>query len=226
MTRLAKKNGSRVLIDGAQSVPHMPTNVQNLDCDFFAFSAHKMLGPTGVGVLWVRPELLEMMDPFMGGGEMINTVSIANTTWAEAPYKFEAGTPNFADVAAFAASIDYLEKIGMDAVRAHEKEITAYALQRLSERPDLTIYGPKNAELQGGAISFNHNVVHAHDVGTILGDEGVAIRVGHHCAQPLMKVLGVPATARASFYIYTTKDDVDALITALDRVEQVFGLKR
>lgn len=226
ITRLAHRNGSLVLVDGAQSVPHLPTNVKTLDCDFLAFSAHKMLGPTGVGVLWVRPDILDTMDPFMGGGEMINTVSIENTTWAELPYKFEAGTPNFADVAAFSASLDYLEKLGMDAVRAHEKKITAYALNRFAERKDITVYGPKNAELQGGAISFNHNIVHAHDVGTILGDEGVAIRVGHHCAQPLMKVLGVPATARASFYIYSTEEDVDALMKGLNRVEEVFGLSK
>lgn len=226
MTRLAKKNGSLVLMDGAQSVPHMTTNVSNLDCDFLAFSAHKMLGPTGVGVLWVRPEILETMDPFMGGGEMISTVSIEKTTWAELPYKFEAGTPNYADVAAFSASLDYLSKIGMKAVRQHEIDMTTYALEKLSERKDITIYGPRNAQEQGGAISFNHSIVHAHDVGTILGDEGVAIRVGHHCAQPLMKVLGVPATARASFYIYTSTEDVEALLKALDRVEEVFGLSK
>ncbi len=225
MAALAHENRALFLLDGAQSVPHLSTDVQDLDCDFLAFSAHKMLGPTGVGVLWVRDSILETMDPFMGGGEMISVVSAENTTWADAPLKFEAGTPNYADTAAFTAAIDYLEKIGMDAVRAHEKELTAYALGKLTALPDLTVYGPRDPEKQGGAISFNHNIVHAHDVGTILGDQGVAIRVGHHCAQPLMKVLGVSSTARASFYIYSTKQDVDALVESLGRVDEVFGLK-
>lgn len=225
MARLAHLNGSLFLLDGAQSVPHMSTDVQDLDCDFLAFSAHKMLGPTGVGVLWVKEAVLDSMDPFMGGGEMIGTVSIEKTTWADAPLKFEAGTSNYADTAAFSASLDYLEKVGMTAIREHEKELVAYALEKLSALPDLTLYGPKDPEKQGGAISFNHKIVHSHDVGSILAGEGVAIRVGHHCAQPLMKVLGASSTARASFYIYTTKDDVDALVRALGRVDEVFDLK-
>jgi cysteine desulfurase/selenocysteine lyase len=220
----AHANKSLILVDGAQSVPHMTTDVQDLDCDFFAFSAHKMLGPTGVGVLWVRENILDTMDPFLGGGEMINTVSLTETTWAEAPLKFEAGTSNFADVAAFSVSLSYLNKLGMNAIRAHEKELTAYTLAQLKKRPDIILYGPQDAEKQGGAISFNHKIVHAHDVGTILGEEGVAIRVGHHCAQPLMKALKTPATARASFYIYNTKEDADAFLKALDRVDVVFGL--
>lgn len=224
MAKLAHQSGALFLLDGAQSVPHLKTDVQDLDCDFLAFSAHKMLGPTGVGVLWVKKKILDQMDPFMGGGEMISVVSLEKTTWAEAPLKFEAGTPNYADTAAFTTALDYLEKIGMDAIRAHEKELVTYALQKLSQLPELTIYGPKDAEKQGGAISFNHKIVHAHDVGTILGEEGVAIRVGHHCAQPLMKTLGCSSTARASFYIYSTKEDVDALVKALSRVDQVFGL--
>lgn len=224
MAKLAHQNGSLFLLDGAQSVPHLTTDVQSLDCDFLAFSAHKMLGPTGVGILWVREKILDNMDPFMGGGEMINTVSIEKTTWAEAPLKFEAGTPNYADTAAFSASLDYLEKIGMEAIRNHEKELVAYALEQLSQLPDLIVYGPKSPEIQGGVVSFNHQVVHAHDVGTILGEEGVAIRVGHHCAQPLMKALGTSSTARASFYIYSTKEDVDALVKALAKVNKVFAL--
>ncbi|MCB4756197.1 MAG: cysteine desulfurase [Elusimicrobia bacterium] len=224
--RTAHQNRSLVLVDGAQSVPHLPTDVTQLDVDFLAFSAHKMLGPTGVGVLWVKPEILDTMDPFLGGGEMISTVSLEKITWADPPFKFEAGTPNYADVAVFAVAVDYLEKLGMDAVRDHEKEILHYALSRLSELHDYVIYGPKDPEKQSGAISFNHKTIHAHDVGTILGLDGVAIRVGHHCAQPLMVTLGVPATARASFYIYNTKEDVDALITALKKVNQVFGLTR
>jgi cysteine desulfurase/selenocysteine lyase len=211
-------------VDGAQSVPHLTTNIEDLNCDFFVFSAHKMLGPTGVGVLWVRPSVIETMDPFLGGGEMISTVSIENTTWADIPHKFEAGTPNFVDVGAFSASLDYLEKLGMENIRAHEKELTAYALEKLNQRNDLTLYGPKNLAERGGVISFNHKIVHAHDVGTILGEEGIAIRVGHHCAQPLMKALGVSSTARASFYIYNTKDDVDAFVKSLDQVSRVFGL--
>lgn len=222
--QLAHANKSLALVDGAQSVPHMPTDVKAMDCDFLAFSAHKMLGPTGVGVLYAKPALLDAMDPFLGGGEMISTVSIEETTWAEPPLKFEAGTSNYADTAAFSASLDYLEKLGMKAIRDHEKEITGYALEKLRKISDLTLYGPQDPEKQGGAISFNHKIVHAHDVGTILGEEGVAIRVGHHCAQPLMKALGTSSTARASFYVYSTKDDVDALIAALGRVNTVFGL--
>jgi cysteine desulfurase/selenocysteine lyase len=224
MAKLAHDVGALFLLDGAQSVPHLKTDVQDLGCDFLSFSAHKMLGPTGVGVLWVKPSVLDTMDPFMGGGEMIGVVSVENTTWAEVPMKFEAGTPNYADSAAFTPALDYLEKIGLDAVRAHEKKLVAYTLARLAERDDLTVYGPRDPEKQGGAISFNHNVVHAHDVGTILGEAGICIRVGHHCAQPLMKSLGCSSTARASFYIYSTEADVDALMTALDGVNQVFGL--
>jgi cysteine desulfurase/selenocysteine lyase len=226
LAQWAHANKSHILVDGAQSVPHLPTDVHDLGCDFFAFSAHKMLGPTGVGVLWVRPEVLDTMDPFLGGGEMINTVSVEETTWADVPLKFEAGTSNFADAAAFSVALTYLEKIGMTAIREHEKELTAYTLAQLKKRSDITLYGPQDAEKQGGAISFNHKIVHAHDVGTILGEEGVAIRVGHHCAQPLMKALKTPATARVSFYIYNTKEDADAFLKALDRVDSVFGLAK
>ncbi len=223
---MAHQNKSLVLVDGAQSVPHEPTDVAHMDCDFLAFSAHKMLGPTGVGVLWVRPEILDTMDPFMGGGEMISTVKLDTITWADAPLKFEAGTPNYADVAAFSVALDYLTHIGMETVRQHEKTLAAYALKRLLERPDITVYGPKILDEQGSAISFNHKIVHAHDVGTILGEEGIAIRVGHHCAQPLMEALHVPATARLSFYVYNTTDDVDAFINGLSKVDQVFGLAK
>jgi cysteine desulfurase/selenocysteine lyase len=226
LVKWAKANKSLTVVDGAQSTPHVATDVQAIGSDFFAFSAHKMLGPTGVGVLWGREELLEEMDPYQGGGEMISVVTLENITWADIPHKFEAGTPNFADVAAFSAALDYLSALGMDAVRSHEKELVTYALKRLNDLPDITVFGPKNAEKQGGAISFNHKVIHAHDVGTILGEEGVAIRVGHHCAQPLMKVLGVPSTSRASFYIYNTPSDIDALVEALEKVNEVFQIKR
>ncbi len=221
---LARKAGATVLVDAAQSAPHFKTDVQELGCDFLVFSAHKMLGPTGVGVLWAKREILEDMNPFMTGGEMISIVSPEKVTWADLPHRFEAGTPNIADVAAFPAALDYLDRLGMDAIRAHEKELLAYALEKLAAVPDLTLYGPLDPEQQGGVISFNHKIVHAHDVGTIVGEEAVAIRVGHHCAQPLMKALGVSSTARASFYIYNTKADVDALVHALARVGQVFGL--
>jgi cysteine desulfurase/selenocysteine lyase len=183
-----------------------------------------MLGPTGVGVLWARPELLDRMDPFMGGGEMINSVSIENTTWAEPPLKFEAGTSNFADVAAFAVALDYLDNLGLDAIHAHQKALSDYAAERLAGLPEVTVYRGVNAAPYSGAVSFNHKVVHAHDVGTILSDEGVAIRVGHHCAQPLMRALKAPATARCSVYIYNTREDVDALIEGLKKVDHVFGL--
>jgi len=224
IVKMAHQNKSLVLVDGAQSVPHSPTNVEKTDCDFFAFSGHKMLGPTGVGVLWVKPSVLDTMDPFLGGGEMINKVSLEEITWADLPLKFEAGTSNYIDVAAFSYAIDYLTQLGMEAIREHEKKLVTYAIKKLSELPDITIYGPKEANKQGGAVSFNHKAVHAHDVGTILGDQGVAIRVGHHCSQILMKALGVSSTARASFYIYNTEEDVDSLVQALNKVNNVFGL--
>ena len=225
IVRLARKNGSFVLVDGAQSVPHGTTDVRKMGCDFLAFSAHKMLGPTGVGVLWAKSEILETMDPFLGGGEMISTVRLDKITWAEPPLKFEAGTSNYADVAVFSEAIDYLENLGQDAVRDHERRLVAYALKRLGERDDLEIFGPRDPSLQGGVISFRHKIVHAHDIGTILSDQGVAVRVGHHCAQPLMRALGVAATVRASFYVYSTEADVDALMDGLKQVDRVFRLE-
>jgi len=224
LVRAAHAVGAKVLIDGAQSVPHLATSLPALGCDFYAFSAHKMLGPTGVGVLWARREILEAMDPYQGGGDMISEVWSDRSTWNQLPYKFEAGTPNIADVVAFGAALDYLAALGMDAVRAHEKELTAYALECLrAELPALRIYGPKDLETRGGIVSFNFPGVHAHDVGTIVDREGVAVRVGHHCCQVLMKAFEIPGTARASFYIYNDKSDVDALVRSLRRVEAVFG---
>lgn len=219
-----KKAGVRILIDGAQAVPHMKVDIQKLGCDFFAFSAHKMLGPTGIGTLWVRKDILETMDPFHGGGDMIREVHKYETTWNDLPYKFEAGTPNIADVIGFGVAIDYLSSIGMDKVREHEIELTKYALEKLSKVKDLKIYGPKDISKRGGVISFNFADIHPHDVAQIIDEEGIAVRSGHHCAQVLMERLDVAATSRASFYIYNTKDDVDALVNSLEKVARIFKL--
>ena len=219
-----KNAGAKILVDGAQAVPHMKVDITNLGCDFYAFSAHKMLGPTGVGVLWARKELLENMRPFQGGGDMIREVHKYETTWNDLPYKFEAGTPNVADVICFSAAIDYLVNIGIDNVRNHEIELTKYALEKMSKVKGLTIYGPKDPQKASGVISFNFNDVHPHDVATFIDKNGVAIRSGHHCAQVLMEKLNVAATNRASFYIYTTKDEVDVLIDSLEQVAKVFKL--
>jgi cysteine desulfurase/selenocysteine lyase len=213
-----------VLLDGAQLVPHSKVDVSELDCDFLAFSSHKMLGPTGVGVLYGRKEILEKMDPFMGGGEMILEVWDDRATYNDIPNRFEAGTPNIADVIALEAAIDYLESLGMENVRAHERQLVSYALGRFAEQDELTLYGPADTALRGGVVSFNFKEIHPHDVGTILDEEGIAIRAGHHCAQPLMRRYGVSGTCRASFYVYTTEAEIDALMAALDRVRQVFGL--
>ena len=219
-----KDAGEKILIDGAQAVPHMKVDIDSLDCDFYAFSGHKMLGPTGVGILWAKKEHFEKMQPFHGGGDMIREVHKYETTWNDLPYKFEAGTPNIADVIGFAAAIDYLSNIGMDNVRDHEIELTAYALEKMKNVKGLTIYGPKDPQKASGVISFNFNDVHPHDVATIIDKNGVAIRSGHHCAQVLMEKLNVAATNRASFYIYTTKEEVDVLINSLEDVARVFKL--
>jgi len=216
--------GVKILVDGAQAVPHMGIDIQKLGCDFFAFSAHKMLGPTGIGVLWVRKDVLETMVPFHGGGDMIREVHKYETTWNDLPYKFEAGTPNIADVIGFGAAIDYLSQLGMDNVRKHEIELTKYALEKMSQIKGITIYGTKDISKRGGVISFNFHDVHPHDVATIVDREGVAIRSGHHCAQVLMERLDVAATNRASFYIYNTKEDVDKLIQSLEKVAELFKL--
>jgi len=216
--------GAKILIDGAQAVPHMKVDLSDLDCDFYAFSAHKMLGPTGVGVLWSKKEILQKMTPYQGGGDMIREVHKYETTWNDLPYKFEAGTPNIADVIGFKNAIEYLQKIGMDNIREHEKELTKYALERMEKVPGITLYGVKDIEKRGGVISFNFNDVHPHDVGTIIDKDGVAIRSGHHCAQVLMEKLNVAATNRASFYVYTTKEEIDVLISSLESVAKVFKL--
>ena len=223
LAALAHEQGALVLIDGAQSVPHMPVDVQDLDIDFLAFSAHKMLGPTGVGVLWGRMEVLEEMQPFLGGGEMILTVTLEESTWNEIPARFEAGTPNIAGVFAFGTAIDYLTRLGMDRVREHEIELLDYALGRIGDLPGITIFGPPDPLQRGGVVSFDLEGVHPHDVGQVLDARGVAVRTGHHCAQPVMAKLNVPATARASFYIYNTRDEVDALAEAIKEATRFFG---
>ncbi len=222
--KIAHENGIPVLVDGAQSVPHMPVDVQSTDCDFMAFSAHKMLGPTGVGILYVKKEILEKMPPFIGGGDMIKEVHKQKTMYNDIPYKFEAGTPNIADVIGFASAIDYLKAIGMDNVRQHELEITQYALKALRGVEGLTIYGPLDPHHRGGVLSFNVGDIHPHDLATIMNEHGVAIRSGHHCAQVLMERLDVSATSRASFYIYNTKEEVDILINVLHQARRIFRI--
>ena len=222
--KIAHEKGIPVLVDGAQSVPHMPVDVQSTDCDFMAFSAHKMLGPTGVGILYVKKEILEKMPPFIGGGDMIKEVHKQKTMYNDIPYKFEAGTPNIADVIGFASAIDYLKAIGMDNVRQHELEITQYALNALRGVEGLTIYGPLDPHHRGGVLSFNVGDIHPHDLATIMNEHGVAIRSGHHCAQVLMERLDVSATSRASFYIYNTKEEVDILINVLHQARRIFRI--
>ena len=222
--KTAHENDIPVLVDGAQSVPHMPVNVKNMDCDFLVFSAHKMLGPTGVGVLYAKKEFLEKMRPFMGGGDMIKEVFKFHTNYNEVPYKFEAGTPNIADVVGFGAAIDYLEKIGMDNVRKHEIDLTKYALESIQSINYLTIYGPRDPNYRGGVISFNIADIHPHDLATIMNDHGIAIRSGHHCAQVLMHRLDVPATSRASFYIYNTKEEIDKFVNAIKEAGRIFKI--
>jgi cysteine desulfurase / selenocysteine lyase len=221
-------SGALFLVDGAQLVPHCPVDVQALGADFLAFSGHKMLGPTGSGVLWARKEILQAMPPFMGGGDMIKSVYLRYSEWNDIPYKFEAGTPNVADAIGLGAAVDYLATLGMGEVQAHEQAISAYAMQRLADVPNLVIYGPPAGE-RGGVVTFNllrdgELLIHPHDLASILDRDGIAIRAGHHCAQPLMDHYGVPATTRASFYVYNTEGEVDQLVEALIKAQHVFGL--
>jgi len=222
--KIAHEHGIPVIVDGAQSVPHMPVNVKNMDCDFLVFSAHKMLGPTGVGVLYAKKEFLENMRPFMGGGDMIKEVFKFHTNYNEVPYKFEAGTPNIADVVGFGAAIDYLEKIGMENIRRHEISLTEYALESILSLKYVTVYGPRDPKYRGGVISFNIADIHPHDLATIMNDYGIAIRSGHHCAQVLMQRLDVPATSRASFYIYNTKEEIDKFVNAIKEAGRIFKI--
>jgi cysteine desulfurase/selenocysteine lyase len=225
MIAQAHEAGAITVVDGAQSVPHFPVDVQALDVDFLCFSGHKMLGPTGVGVLYGKRALLEAMPPFMGGGSMIRTVKLRESTWADLPWKFEAGTPAIAEAIGLGIAVDYLNALGMNAVMQHEREITTYALEQLQAIPGLTVYGPDATNQRGGVISFTLGDIHPHDLSSILDQEvGVAIRAGHHCAQPLMDRYGLAATARASFYVYTTKEEIDVLVQGLHKAQQIFSL--
>jgi cysteine desulfurase/selenocysteine lyase len=219
----AHAKGALVLLDGAQAVPHMKVDVGELDVDFYAFSSHKMCGPTGTGVLWARKELLEEMSPYQGGGEMIGFVGRDESTWADVPHKFEAGTPNIAGAVGAAAAVDFMEKVGYESIKEHEAGLLRYALNRMKEIPDLSVYGPTELKDRSGVISFALGDAHPHDIATILDSEGVAIRAGHHCAQLVMKHYGVAATTRASFSLYNTTDDVDRLVEGLGVVQSIFG---
>lgn len=226
IVRLSHENGALVNVDGAQSAPHMPVDLQDLGCDFFSVSGHKMLAPTGIGVLYAKRDLLEEMPPFLGGGDMIKEVHLDGATWNDLPWKFEAGTPNYVGAAAFGAAVDYLSKIGMSTVRKHEEKIIKYTIDRCREELEdvIHIYGPLDSKIRGGVFSFNLGDIHAHDLGTILDEMGIAIRTGHHCAQPLITHLGIPAASRASFYIYNTLREVDIFVEGLKEAKHIFGL--
>ncbi len=221
LVEIAHAHGALALVDGAQAAPHMPVDVQALGCDFYAFSGHKLYGPTGIGVLWARRELLEAMPPYQGGGEMIRQVTFEGSTWAPPPAKFEAGTPHIVGAIGLGAAIDYVRGVGLEAIARHERELLAYADEALAEVPGLRVIG--RARERAGLVSFVFDDIHPHDVGTILDHEGVAVRAGHHCAMPVMQRYGVPATARASFALYNTREDIDALVAALHRVRSMFG---
>ena len=219
----AKQVGALVLVDGAQAVPHRRVDVQELGCDFYAFSGHKMCGPTGSGGLWARRPLLESMPPYQGGGEMIRMVAREESTWAEIPHKFEAGTPNIAGAIALGAAADFLDEVGFDAIAEHERDLLSYALERLDDLGGISVYGPTDLQERSGVISFTMGDAHPHDISTILDSKGIAIRAGHHCAQLVMQHFGISATARASFYLYNSTDDVDRLIEGLVSVQEIFG---
>ncbi|HEY7126196.1 MAG TPA: cysteine desulfurase [Ktedonobacterales bacterium] len=223
MIAQARAVGAITVLDGAQSVPHLPTNVQELGCDFLAFSGHKMLGPTGIGVLYGRRDLLEAMPPFLAGGDMIRQVHLRSATWNDLPHKFEAGTPAIAETVGLGAAVDYLNTLGMAWVQQHEQEMVGYALERLQAVDGLTIYGPE-AGKRGGVVSFTLGDIHAHDLAQVLDSEGICVRAGHHCAQPLMERMDVSATARASFYVYNTPEEIDQLAQALEKAKAIFAL--
>jgi cysteine desulfurase/selenocysteine lyase len=222
IARAAHARGAVLAVDASQSVPHCPVDVRALECDFLAFTSHKMLGPTGIGALWGRRELLEAMPPFLGGGEMIREVQLTRSTWNELPWKFEAGTMPIAEAVGLRAAVEFLEGLGMEAVFAHDRELAAYAMERLAEVPELRIMGPP-ASKRGGVVAFTLGDIHPHDIATVLDGDGIAIRAGHHCAMPLHRKLGVPASARASFHCYSLREDVDALVRGLHKARQVFA---
>lgn len=224
ITKIAHEHGAYMVVDGAQSTPHMAIDLQKMDVDFFAFSGHKMMGPTGIGVLYGKEELLNQFEPVEFGGEMIDFVYESHSTWTELPWKFEAGTPNIAGAIALGAAIDYIQELGIDQIHQHEIELIDYLMPKLQEIEGLTIYGPKDNVKRGGLITFNIEGLHPHDVATALDMEGVAVRAGHHCAQPLLNYLETPATARASFYLYNTKADCDKLVEALKKTKEFFNL--
>ncbi|MGE6228601.1 cysteine desulfurase [Paenibacillus chitinolyticus] len=221
IAEIAHRHGAKMMVDGAQSAPHLKVDVQDLDCDFFAFSGHKMCGPTGIGVLYGKKELLEAMEPIEFGGEMIDHVDLYDSTWKELPWKFEGGTPIIAGAVGLGAAIDFLEEIGLDAIADHDASLTAYALERMLEIEGLNVYGPRNNRV--GLVTFNLGDVHPHDVATVLDAEGIAVRAGHHCCQPLMRWLEQSATARSSFYLYNTEDDIDRLVQGLLKTKEYFG---
>ncbi len=223
IARRAHAAGALVLVDGAQSVPHMPVNVRDLECDFLTFSAHKMCGPTGIGALWARYDLLAEMPPYHGGGEMIMLVGLETSTYKDPPHKFEAGTPDISGAIVWGTALDYLQGLGMGAIRQHERQLTAYALGQLREVAGVRTFGPENVAQRGGAIAFDVDGTHPHDVAQILDQEGIAVRAGHHCAQPLHRRLGVAASTRASLYLYNTPQDIDALVRGLETVRRLFG---
>lgn len=223
ISEIAHMHGAYMVVDGAQSTPHMKVDVQDLGADFFAFSGHKMMGPTGIGVLYGREELLDQMNPVEFGGEMIDFVYESHSTWTELPWKFEAGTPNIAGAIGLGAAIDYIQAIGLEVIGQHERELVDYVMPKLREIEGLTIYGPTDNAVRGGVIAFNLEGLHPHDVATALDMEGVAVRAGHHCAQPLLNYLQTPATARASFYLYNTKEDCDKLIEAIVKTKEFFN---
>ena len=221
--RIAHSHGVPVLVDGAQSTPHFRVDVRDLDCDFFAFSGHKIYGPTGIGVLYGREEWLDRMPPYMGGGEMIKTVSFSGTTFNDLPYKFEAGTPDYIASTGLAQALDYVNSVGIETIEAHERDLTAYAMQRMMEIPDMKIFGPSNLDIHDAVISFQVGNIHHLDMGTLLDRLGIAVRTGHHCAEPLMHRLGIEGTCRASFALYNTREEVDALVEGILRIQKMFA---
>ncbi len=223
ITQIAHDHGAVMVVDGAQAAPHMKIDVQDLDCDFFAFSGHKMVGPTGIGVLYGKKKHLNKMEPVEFGGEMIDFVGLQESTWKELPWKFEGGTPIIAGAIGLGAAIDFLEDIGLDNIEAYEHKLAAYALDKMNSVEGMTIYGPKDPGQRAGLVTFNIDDVHPHDVATVLDAEGIAVRAGHHCAQPLMKWLNVSATARASFYLYNTEEDIDKLVAGLVKTKEYFS---